>query len=176
MRGKGKKYILAQFTYLKMSRWINFSLFSYNFIINLLWVLIIHILHHANSDKLTKPDFWLKFIFIYHISMVILTLCVFPLLCIFIKISERKKTYEKIFIFLMMVCLFAKLTGYIGLAQDYYDQYVDEEIKSLYIGYVIFGGIEFSLPFLVCCGGFCLSYKVNSNIEDERNYYTEMRA
>lgn len=173
MRGKGKKYILAQFTNLKKSRWINLSLFCYNFLINFLWVLIINILQHANSDKLTKPDFWLKFIFIYHIAMVILTLCVFPLLCIFIKISERKENYEKIFLFLMMVCLIVKLTCYIGLAQDYYEKNYDEEIKSLYIGYVIFGGIEFSLPFLVCCG-FCLNYKVSSKFEEEGNYYTEM--
>jgi hypothetical protein len=176
MRGKEKTYILAQLTYLKRSRCINVTLFCYLLSTNLIWVLLIYILHHLNPQKFRTPDFWLKFIFIYHIVMVILTLGVFPLLCIFVKISERKEIYEKIFLFIIMTCLIAKLTGYIGLSQDYYYQYFDEEIKILYISYTIFGGIEFSIPFIVVCGAICLSYKVGSKIGQDKNYYTEMRA
>ena len=131
----------------KITKIIKYIIFSYNLIINIIWVLL---MFFTNQPIITKeiifPDTWISFIYIYHLIMICLILTLFPIIYLFMKLFlQYRPFFEKFFTFCVIICLIFRLIGYGGVIHSYNNNLIEKKFENLILAYIIYGAIEIGI-------------------------------
>lgn len=164
----------------KITKIIKYIIFSYNLIINIIWVLLMFFTNNQTiiNKEITFPNTWISFIYIYHLIMICLILTLFPIICIFMKLfMEYRPFFEKFLAFCVFICLIFRLIGYGGIIHSYNNNLIEKNFENLILTYIIYGAIEIGIfgcgvgfCILNLCGSVCRDILVYFHSKNNENY------